>query len=245
MSAKHILVVENDASTRKLLEVLLRHTGHDVTSVGGGEAALDLIAKNSYDLAIVDLMMPAVSGQQVIAYIEEHAPSMPVLVCTAAGPSVTDLLSSSAIRAVIRKPFNILDITEAVDAHARTRPPMTVLIVDDDESTRYVLRTMVDPANVVEAQDAEAALQAVARQRPDAVLLDLMLPGIPGEELLRRLKGHPDTAEIPVVVVTSHKLAPDEPLPPALALAAGYIFKGDLSREMMTTVLQVVIKTKR
>lgn len=244
MSAKHILVVENDTSTRKLLEVLLRHTGHDVTTVGGGEAALALIAKNSYDLAIVDLMMPAVSGQQVIAYIEEHVPSMPVLVCTAAGPSVTDLLTSAAVRAVIRKPFNIVDVTNAVDEYARARPALTVLIVDDDESSRYLLRTMVDPANVVEAHDAEAALQAVARQRPDVVLLDLMLPGITGEELLRRLKSYPDTAEIPVVVVTSRKLGPDEPLPPALELAAGYIYKGDLSREMMTTVLQVMLKTK-
>lgn len=245
MTPKNILIVENDASTRKLLEVLLVHAGHSVTTVEGGEAALDILTHNSYDLAIVDLMMPKISGQDVIAFIEEHAPSTPVIVCTAAGPAVTNMVSKN-VRLIIRKPFNILEVTSAVDEYARVtrEPSISVLIVDDDESSRYIIRSMVDSNNVIETESAEAALREIAAKHPDAILLDLLLPGMPGEELLRTLKDNPDTAAIPVVVVTSRKLDHETPIPPALERADGYIYKGDLSRETIMTVLQVVLKTR-
>jgi CheY-like chemotaxis protein len=246
MTLKNILVVENDTSTRRLLDVLLRRAGHTVTSVDSGQDALDLLAKHKYDLAVVDLMMPNVSGRDVIAYIAENVPSTPVILCTAAPPAIAESLPSHIVRAVIHKPFNILEITGAVDEHARTlrEPAMTVLIVDDDERARYIMRTMVDPARVVEAQDAEAALQAVAQERPDAVLLDLMLPGVPGEEVLRTLKENPATSDIPIVIVTSRKLSSNDAMPPGLERADGYIYKGDLSRETIATVLQVILETR-
>ena len=246
MTHRKILVVENDSSTRKLLEVLLRRHGHETTSVEAGAQAIELLERSAFDVVIVDLMMPEVSGHDVIAYVAERSPQTPVIVCTAAGPKITDALQSSVVKAVIRKPFDILQLTAAVEAHALSpsaarEPAVTVLIVDDDERARYVMRTMVAPAETVEAEDAEAALRAVQAQRPDVILLDLALPGMPGEEFLRRLKDDEETRDLPIVIVTSRKLPPTERT--ALERADGYIYKGDLTREMLRTVLQVIVKT--
>jgi CheY-like chemotaxis protein len=58
---------------------------------------------------------------------------------------------------------------------------------------------------------------------------------------LRKLKSDPETADLPVVVVTSKKLAPGDS-DPAAQLADGYIYKGDLSRELLQSVLAVIVR---
>ncbi|HEX7830419.1 MAG TPA: response regulator [Thermoanaerobaculia bacterium] len=245
MTAKNILIVENDASTRKLVDVLLRRDGHSPIAVDSGQAAISVLGNNEFDLVILDLMMPVVSGQDVIEFIEQHSPATPVVLVTAAPPAVTSTLTSPVVRTVIRKPFNILELATAVDEYTRPvqAPAITLLIVEDDERARYVLRTMVNPANVIEVEDAEGALLAIQAQHPDAVLLDLALPGMPGEEFLRLLKDNPETSDIPIVIVTSRK--PVEGVPePQLARADGFIYKGDLSREKITTALKVVLKPR-
>jgi putative two-component system response regulator len=87
----------------------------------------------------------------------------------------------------------------------RPRPGATILVVDDEpQNVDVVGRLMVRLGyHVVTATDGESALAAVARHRPDLVLLDVNMPGIDGVEVCRRLKSHPETRLIPVVLVTT------------------------------------------
>jgi response regulator RpfG family c-di-GMP phosphodiesterase len=80
-----------------------------------------------------------------------------------------------------------------------------LLIVDDDAAFRALLRTTFEVVDVEveEAGSAEAALEAVRRRRPDAIVLDLRLPGMNGAELCRRLKADEATADIAVVLLSA------------------------------------------
>jgi DNA-binding response OmpR family regulator len=80
----------------------------------------------------------------------------------------------------------------------------TVLIVDDEESMAWVLAHLLrkDGHTPIIASNGEAALREAQRAHPDLILLDLGLPDIPGAEILKRLKRQPETAQIPVVVVS-------------------------------------------
>ncbi len=80
-----------------------------------------------------------------------------------------------------------------------------VLVVDDDELTREILRTILDleEFDVVTAPDGDIALDVVSRERPDVVVLDVMMPGMDGFEVCRTIKADPLTAATPVVLLTA------------------------------------------
>jgi signal transduction histidine kinase len=80
-----------------------------------------------------------------------------------------------------------------------------VLIVDDQEANRLLLRDLLESQGheVAEAVDGVEALQRVADAAPDVVLLDVGMPGIDGFEVCRRLKANPATATIPVLLVSA------------------------------------------
>ena len=96
----------------------------------------------------------------------------------------------------------------AVTEHAEAPEPTQtgkILVVDDDAKNRELLRDLLEAKghSVVEAESGQQALEMVAAGRPDVVLLDVMMPGMDGFEVCRRLKGNPETAPIPVLMVTA------------------------------------------
>ena len=80
-----------------------------------------------------------------------------------------------------------------------------ILIADDDARNRKLLETLLssDGYQVASVASGQAALSAAMADRPDLILLDLMMPGMDGFEVLRRLKAMPDLQEIEVVMVTA------------------------------------------
>jgi len=84
---------------------------------------------------------------------------------------------------------------------------LTALIVEDNAMNRKLLRDILDPRfTVLEAESAEEAIKILAQNRPDLIFMDLQLPGIDGLTYIRRLKGTPATADIPIVAVSAHAM---------------------------------------
>jgi len=84
--------------------------------------------------------------------------------------------------------------------------PASILIVDDEAQNRRLMEALLHAAGYVTASaaDAREALACVARQPPDLILLDVMMPGMDGNELARTLKSEPATASIPIIMVTAN-----------------------------------------
>jgi two-component system cell cycle response regulator DivK len=87
-----------------------------------------------------------------------------------------------------------------------------ILVVEDQMDNRQILRDLLGNAgyDLIEAENGEEALSAVANRRPDLILMDIQLPVMDGYEATRRLKANPDTKAIPIIVVTSYALSGDE-----------------------------------
>jgi two-component system, cell cycle response regulator DivK len=87
-----------------------------------------------------------------------------------------------------------------------------ILVVEDQEDNRQILRDLLGSADyeMDEAENGQQAIDAVAKQRPDLILMDIQLPIMDGYEATRRIKGNPATKDIPIIVVTSYALSGDE-----------------------------------
>jgi signal transduction histidine kinase/CheY-like chemotaxis protein len=122
--------------------------------------------------------------------------------------------------------------------------PRGVLVVDDEETSRYVLRQMLGgcgPLVVQEAETGAEGLRLARSSRPDVVLLDLRLPDIDGFEVIDRLRGDPATTDIPVIVCTSSVLAGHQRS--RLGHARTILSKATLTREVMQRALSDVWET--
>jgi CheY-like chemotaxis protein len=116
--------------------------------------------------------------------------------------------------------------------------PRGVLVIDDEETSRYVLRQMLagyGPLRVQEAETGAEGLRLAQAWRPDVVLLDLRLPDIDGFDVMDRLRADPATADIPVIVCTSSVLTPQQR--GRLTHARTILSKAALTREVMQRAL--------
>jgi two-component system cell cycle response regulator DivK len=86
-----------------------------------------------------------------------------------------------------------------------------ILVVEDQEDNRQILRDLLAAHyEVTEAENGEEALAAVARERPDLILMDIQMPIMDGYEATRRIKADPAKCSIPIIAVTSYALSGDE-----------------------------------
>jgi len=109
-----LLVVDDERTIRKLLERIAMRAGFDVDTARDGEEALQMLAVKEYDIAIVDLMMPRVSGYELVQYIASLRQRPTVIVATALTNGDVASLDDSVVRRVIKKPFDITVIAAAL-----------------------------------------------------------------------------------------------------------------------------------
>jgi CheY-like chemotaxis protein/anti-sigma regulatory factor (Ser/Thr protein kinase) len=90
-------------------------------------------------------------------------------------------------------------------------PACDVVVIDDEEVSRYLIRQTLGPGvAMLEATDGPSGIALVRQQSPRGILLDLRMPGMSGFEVLKQLKADQSTRDIPVVIVTSKILTPEE-----------------------------------
>jgi len=121
----------------------------------------------------------------------------------------------------------------------QTRPTghHRVLIVEDERDIRELVRYTLEQEGFVvdEAADADAALERIARRAPDLMVLDVMLPGMSGLELCRRLRAQAPTAALPILMLTAKGTEVDRVL--GLEMGADdYVVKPFSPREVLARI---------
>jgi two-component system, cell cycle response regulator DivK len=114
-----------------------------------------------------------------------------------------------------------------------------ILVVEDQPDNRQIIRDMLAPTDyeISEVENGEEALVAIAKQRPDLILMDIQLPIMDGYEATRRIKADPALQSIPIIAVTSYALSGEE----KKARAAGcdeYVPKPFSPRQLLAKIRQ-------
>ena len=116
-----ILVVDDDPGLRDVVSFALRGEGHEVTEEGDGEGALRAVRRESFDLLILDLMLPDLSGVEVCRRVRTDS-TVPIIMLTARDGEVDRVLGlETGADDYVTKPFSVLELVSRVRAMLRRR----------------------------------------------------------------------------------------------------------------------------
>jgi len=209
---RRVLVIEDDPSASALLAEYIGGNGYEVEISATGERGLARAIEDPPALICLDMGLPGdLDGWQLLARLRARpdTANIPVVICT--GRNGRDRAAALGVTAFITKPFSHRQIRAAV---GRLLPEGrgTVLVVDDDPAVRrLVFETLQgNGIDLREAADGESALAEIAAEKPDLLILDLMMPGLDGFHVLERLQASPESKLLPVVVLTARRLTTAE-----------------------------------
>lgn len=115
MTPKRILVVDDDASILRVVATILRRERYDVDTASGGRDALSKIELTLYDVIVLDLMMPEVSGLDVLGSLHVRVPQVKcVVILSAASSFEVARATNPNVFAALRKPFDNSELISAV-----------------------------------------------------------------------------------------------------------------------------------
>ncbi len=223
--AESVLVIDDSATFREALKTALEAASYHVILADSGEDGLRLASDRRPTAVVVDGQLPGIDGPTVIRRIRLDAAlrGLPCLLLTASEERGAEFHAFEAgADAFIRKDEDIAVILAKLKAVMRSAgaqalgqasdhgtasllAPKKILAVDDSETHLQELAEVLrfDGYEVVLARSGEEALELLAVQPVDCVLLDLLMPGIGGRETCRRVKSAPSMRDIPIVVLTA------------------------------------------
>jgi signal transduction histidine kinase/CheY-like chemotaxis protein len=207
-----ILIVDDEKSTHDLLERELSSAGYDIMHAAGGREGLKLAKQARPDVITLDIIMPDLDGWSVLKALKADPDLCDIPVVLVTIMRDRDLGFALGAADYITKPLDRDVLMRVVGRHVRGDGRAQVLVVDDDAKTRDMLRRTLQKAGcrVAEAANGSEAIEALERAKPALILLDLMMPGMDGFEVLERLHGDQAWREVPVIIVTAKDLTRED-----------------------------------
>ncbi len=234
-----VLVIDDSATLRHAMRDTLEAAGYEVVLADSGEEGLRVAEAIRPDLFIIDGHLPGISGAMVIGRIRMDAAlrRIPCLLLTASETALDELEALEAgADAYVRKSEGTGLILARANALLRARPAPSaidrqrtadkILAVDDSPTYLEMLANELraEGYEILLASSSERALPILERESVDAILLDMIMPGLSGADLCRIIKARSDWRDIPLAILS----VADKPLDMIDGLNAGaddYIVK--------------------
>ncbi len=239
-----VLIVEDHAETQFIYEKFLQGSRFQPLPARTLREAEEALVRVQPQAIILDILLPGRDTWTFLAALksQDATKDIPILVVT----TVADQQKGWALGAdaYAIKPITREWLLGALQQ--RTGQPLwpRVLVIDDEEMARYIFKQFLAgaPYLVDEAAAGPEGVQRARSDRPQVIVLDLLMPGMDGYEVLRRLQADPVTQGIPVIIVTSRVLTPAEQAQLAGQTAA-ILTKGTLSRQTVQDALAAALGT--
>jgi signal transduction histidine kinase/DNA-binding response OmpR family regulator len=207
-----ILVIDDDAEACEIICRLLKKDGFEVVTANSGEEGLRLAHQLQPMAITLDVMMPDMGGWSVLRALKVdpvlHA--IPVVMLT----MVDDKTRGYSLGATdyLTKPVDRNRLHNALAPYCTGGESSSVLVVEDDPAIRELLLRTLEDADwrVSEAGNGREALERMAQERPQVILLDLMMPVMDGFDFLLEMRANADWQDIPVIVLTAKDLTEED-----------------------------------
>ena len=210
------LVVEDDSKAAELIRVQLEAEGFKVLHAASAEAALAIAAQQPLSLITLDIMLPNMDGWAFLGRLKETPAltDIPVVVISIVADRNKGMGLGAA--AVMQKPLSRNELygslVELGLFPLSQGQKLAVLVVDDDpKAVELMAISILSLAGTVHrAYGGREAIDTARKELPDLIVLDLMMPEVDGFDVVKALHGHPDTARIPILVVTAKQVTAED-----------------------------------
>jgi DNA-binding response OmpR family regulator len=263
-----ILIIEDERSLVDLLVKKLSMEGYEMSFAYDGEEGLEKVDEVKPDLILLDIQMPKKDGYEVLESLSRDGKKIPVIIISNSGQPV-EIAKTKKLGAVdhlIKTEFSPEDVLGKVnkylDSSSNGGAPVkekllarrdenvksldiNVLLVEDDTFLREICskKLVKEGYTVYEAVDGSQALEGVEDIVPDIVLLDIILPGIDGFQILHQIKisKNPKVTKIPVIMLSN--LGQEDDIKKAMDMGANdYLVKAHFTTEEIAGKIKTLVK---
>ena len=253
-----LLVIDDDRMNCDLIQSVFTRHGFQVLTATSGVEGLNLFRQHNPRVTILDLRMPEMDGLTVLKEIRALDPHVPVVIL-GGGATETQENQARGLRVTdfIRKGLSLDVLVECVNRvvqqptkPSQMSPPVfsgptnadlneTVLVVDDEPLTRDLLVQFLSLRGyrALGVKDEADALSMVEHRPPDLILLDLLMPGMNGVEVLRQLRQKEFAGGV-IILTGSHD---EEVLEEAWSLRPQEVLGKPIDLERLLTSIQLVL----
>jgi len=229
-AVQQILLIEDNPIDRTFVEKLLKDTGRDIVAAETGSVALQLLQSQRFDVVILDLQLPDMTGFEWLKQAQHHLNPPPIIIYSARELTENEVFELKGVTESIVTKDALSDRLreEVLYALRYAEGPATagseqaigkkLLLVDDDARNLYALTKVLKSKGftVEVAPDSIKALELLAQTTFDVLLTDIMMPQVDGYELIRRVRAL-DYDKLPIIAITAKAMQGDD----ALCLQAG------------------------
>jgi signal transduction histidine kinase/DNA-binding response OmpR family regulator/HAMP domain-containing protein len=203
-----VLVIDDDATARELIADHLKAEGFSVVTAEGGVEGLKLAKELRPTAITLDVMMPDLDGWSVLAALRQDPDlaEIPVIMITIVDEHRRGIALGAA--GYLMKPIDRERLRRMIGRFQAPARPTRVLVVEDDAIQRErMLGWLEGPQwTVREAENGREALNRIQENKPDVILLDLMMPEMDGFAVVAALQKEAGWQDIPVIVITARDL---------------------------------------
>jgi signal transduction histidine kinase/DNA-binding response OmpR family regulator len=239
-----VLVVEDDPCSSELLTTHLASAGYRTVRAFTGEKALKLAEELRPGAITLDLELPDMSGWEVLGCLKSSAATsrIPVIVSSIVDDRAQGI--SMQVSDFVPKPLNRDLLLETMMRHLPGGNRRKVLLIDDDPDVLELISQLLASKGieVYEARGGEQGLELLRECRPDAIIVDLNMPGLDGYDTIEKIR-ELHSAEIPIVVFTSADLSTSEQA--RLQSTTEKIVSKSKRQDLLTVLRQVFNKEAR
>jgi CheY-like chemotaxis protein len=215
-----ILVIEDNPIRRRMVRTALESRGYEVMEAAGGREAVSVLQSRPPDLILQDLLLPDVERADLVRRFRSIEEGREIPILGFSGFHSTNQqeaqASSAGFSEVLLKPFDEGRLIQAVEEHLGSRASSDgdvghgkrILLVDDDrvQLKLQAVRLRHQGFEVTTVENGQDALAEASRDRPDAILSDVLLPGLDGFGLCLAIRRDPNLRSVPIVLTSSNYL---------------------------------------
>ncbi|MBT3168864.1 MAG: response regulator [Candidatus Cloacimonetes bacterium] len=207
---KTILIVDDEPYMIQLIADVLEAEGYNSIAALSGREALLLAEKYKPYAITLDIVMPEIDGWEVLQKLKQNPVTslIPVVIVS----KMEDQHTGHALGAVgyVSKPVHRVNLMSEI--RKINSAPHSIMVVDDDEFDRATMREIIESEQIetISADGGLKCLKLLENNKPDILVLDLMMPDLSGFGVIEKLQKNPETMKLPVIIVTAKDLTKED-----------------------------------